>query len=156
MNNAMRTMVTFQSDMFNKTEERDYFVNPDCFGDDVCRFIISKLKTAGVECDDSPDQEDWGWFFYFHANGKQYRFCCGLRRNWPEEEPWDEAWICFVDWHDSGFLSAFGIGKKEIAIEALQQIHQALSSTQGISAIRWHEAKEFNKGNEDLGMPTPE
>ncbi|MDR3614413.1 MAG: hypothetical protein P4L53_12695 [Candidatus Obscuribacterales bacterium] len=84
--------------MFNKTEERDYFVNPDCFGDDVC----------------------------------------------------------FVDCHGSGFLSAFGIGKKEIAIEALQQIHQALSSTQGISAIRWHEAKKFNKGIEDLGMPTPD
>ena len=118
MSTATRTIVTFQSDLFNKTEERDYFVNPGCFGDDVCRFVISKFKSAGIECDDSPAQENWGWYFYFHANGTKYQLCCNRRSDWPtaEEdnaEPCDEAWICFVVPHAGGFLSAFGIGKKQ-------------------------------------------
>lgn len=150
----------FQSTLFNKTEERDYFINPDCFGDDVCCFLISRLKDAGVNCEDEPRQEDWGWYFNFRIDDVQYAFNCGLRRNWGappgiEEESWDEAWICFVERRGKGFLSLFGGGDKTVALEAVQQIHNALASTDAISSIRWHEQKEFDKNNEEAGTATP-
>ena len=35
MTAAQKTYITFRSDTFNRTEQRDYFGNQDCFGDDV-------------------------------------------------------------------------------------------------------------------------
>jgi len=161
MPKALTTIVTFQSELFNKREPRDYFINPDCYGDDVCKFLIEKLRTKGIECDGQPKQEDWGWLFQFKVDGLRYAFNCSLRRDWPAppdqpEEPWDEAWIGFVESREGGLLSIVGIGKKEIQIEATKQIHEVLRTSTGITSIMWHRPKDFDAGNEDLGLENPE
>ena len=55
----MKTHVTFQNEFLNKSEPRDFFVNPDCFGDDVCKYMISELREKGLNCGE-PCGEDWG------------------------------------------------------------------------------------------------
>jgi hypothetical protein len=40
----MRTIATFNSDAFNTTEEKDYFINPSCFGDDAARWLLNSLE----------------------------------------------------------------------------------------------------------------
>jgi hypothetical protein len=157
MTDAVTTVVTFQSDLFNKTESRDYFINPDCFGDDVCLFLVTSLRAAGVDCDD-PAQEDWGWYFRFHTGDVAHKFACSLRRDWPSpnsnEGQSDQAWIGFLE-PEQGRLALFGIGKKAVQIEAVRKIHTALTSASGITAVLWHKASDFDKGNEDLGLSCP-
>src|SRR5436309_11843745 len=59
---ASRTVVTFQSGVFNTTERRPYFINDACYGDDVARWIISELHLRGIPSDPEPGQEDFGWY----------------------------------------------------------------------------------------------
>src|SRR5437764_5341273 len=54
----MNTEVRFRSTAFNCTEPRDYFINPCCFGDDVCRWLIRELRARGHRTADEPGQED--------------------------------------------------------------------------------------------------
>ena len=143
MIDATKTSVSFQSNLFNKTEQQDYFINPCCFGDDVCRFVINKLKSAGVACDDKPEQEDWGWYFYFWEGGISYMFGCSLGSD--DQAPADtnpelctDAWMGVIERHATDFLSRIGMGKKTVTTEAVQMIHQTLTNTEGISAISWH------------------
>jgi hypothetical protein len=65
----MRTCVTFNSAVFNTTQTKDYFINPGCFGDDVCKWLTEEFRANGVETDKGPDQEDFGW--YFNSNMAQ-------------------------------------------------------------------------------------
>lgn len=44
----MRTLVTFKSTAFNTTEEKETFINPGCFGDDVGKWLIRELRSRGV------------------------------------------------------------------------------------------------------------
>lgn len=44
----MRTLVTFRTDRFNVTEERGYFSNPNCFGDDCARWVAAALRAGGA------------------------------------------------------------------------------------------------------------
>lgn len=165
MSRTLTTVVTFQSNRFNKTESRDYFINPDCFGDDTCEFLIRELEALNVDCDSRPTQEDWGWCFHFRVRGLKYLFGCGLRRDWPveakssyasvDEGAWDEAWICFVKRDEKNLLSILGLSKQAVEFEAVDLIHRALSSSGEIAEILWHDSKDFDTGNEALGTAAP-
>jgi len=50
----MRTEASFRSSAFNTSEVRDYFINDCCFGDDLAKWMISRLRQAGVATDDEP------------------------------------------------------------------------------------------------------
>lgn len=63
----LRTVVTFESDAFNNREQRDYFVNPGCYGDDAANWLIQRLRQAGIKTNGNPGQEDFGWYFDFDA-----------------------------------------------------------------------------------------
>lgn len=166
MSKALTTVVTFQSNRFNKTELRDYFINADCFGDDTCEFLIRQLEALNVVCDSSPTQEDWGWCFHFRVRGLKYLLACGLRRDWPvavespaadaDEGAWDEAWICFIEREEAtNLLSIFGLSDRSVDFEAVDLIHRALNSSGEIADILWHDKKDFDTGNEMLGTPAP-
>ena len=153
MTPPVRTTVTFSTNLFNETEERDYFINPGCFGDDLCKWMIAKLTDAGIICDTAPDQDDFGWHFQFWIGDVEYCFVCALR---PGEGDAHSTWIAWIE-RCAGFISTlFGGRHKGIAPEALRQIHAVLVSAEGISGIRWHGEKEFDRGNEEAGAPTPD
>src|SRR5208283_4797714 len=81
---SLQDVATFKSDLFNLTESKDYFVNPGCFGDDLARWLIERLRGKGVEVDPEPDQEDFGWYFNFVAADVP---CCAVIGN-VEESSW--------------------------------------------------------------------
>jgi hypothetical protein len=45
----MKTVATFQSSAFNTTVTKDYFINPECFGDDLARWLITRLRATGTK-----------------------------------------------------------------------------------------------------------
>ena len=50
----IRRYVIFQSESFNTTEAKDYFINECCFGDDLGRWLLRELSQRGVETTRSP------------------------------------------------------------------------------------------------------
>jgi hypothetical protein len=57
---VVRTLVTFRSDKFNTSESKPYFINPECFGDDVARWMIDELKNCGVKANPKPGRKTSG------------------------------------------------------------------------------------------------
>jgi hypothetical protein len=148
----VRTLVTFFSSAFNTTESKPYFINPECFGDDVARWMIARLRAAGVSTDDEPGQEDFGWYFNFAVDEEPHTCVIGLREVEGETE---RDWIVWVE-RGRGFLgSIFGGRKRGIAPAALTAVHSVLSAAPEIRGIRWHEPSDFEAGREDAASSEP-
>jgi hypothetical protein len=73
----MRNTVRFTSSAFNTTEEKDYFINPTCFGDDLGAWLKSRLEEHGYAVD-GPGQEDWGWYLECAADRERALVCIGF------------------------------------------------------------------------------
>ncbi len=63
--------ITFESERFNITQVKDYFINECCFGDDVAAFLHEKLSELGIDVNE-PGQEDWGWYLEVEHEGQWY------------------------------------------------------------------------------------
>ena len=146
----MRTLATFQSTAFNTTRPRAYFINPGCYGDDACRWLMSRLQTAGLTTDPEPGQEDFGWYFNFAV--PEGKHCCilGLR---PASAGDTDTWITWVERRSSFVASLLGGRNRGVSSTAVSAIHQALSAPD-IIALRWHERAEFDRGLE-IGSSQP-
>lgn len=147
----MRTVFTFRSSLFNTTVPREYFINPDCFGDDLVRCLIEGLRARAVLTDLEGGQEDSGRFFNFSvAEGPH---CCvvGFR----PDEPNGGVWIGWVERRASFLASLLGRRSRGIALTAPQRLHDVLSSTPGIDELRWHLREEFDAGQDNLGASVP-
>lgn len=137
----MKTEVHFRGAAFNCTEPRDYFINPCCFGDDVARWLIERLRAQGLGTAEEPGQEDFGWFFTFFAGGAEHCFVIGFQDN---DSVTGDQWLGFVE-RDTGFFSSiFGGRNRHISPEAIQAIDTALRSSPAIQRITWH-----HPGSED-------
>ncbi len=148
METATRTVVTFKTSKFNTTEPRDYFINPDCFGDDCCKWFISELEADGVKCDATPGQEDFGWYFNFEHADSRYCVVGGYRLD-------DDIWMFWLERQAGFFSSLFGGRDKEIALSAAEALHRVLSRSSDIRNVQWHTKKNFDKNIEDAGAPAP-
>jgi hypothetical protein len=148
MNAASRVMVTFQSDLFNRTEQRDYFVNPDCFGDDFCKFMVAELIKMDISCEGEPWGEDWGWMFRLEFEGRKFDVGASYHP--------DGFWLAFVEPWNGVLKQLFGGGKKDIPLELTRKIHAILCKTEGIEKVRWHKRKDFDSGNDEAGTSEPD
>ncbi|MBN1516043.1 hypothetical protein JXA32_05705 [Candidatus Sumerlaeota bacterium] len=63
--------LSFETDHFNRTEVRDYFINPCCFGDDVATWLMAQLEKRHVNVA-KIYQEDWGWELDCEFGGSRY------------------------------------------------------------------------------------
>jgi hypothetical protein len=142
----LRTLVTFQSSAFNTSQERDDFINPGNFGDDLARFLMDGLRRHGFEVEEGVGQEDHGWFFTYRCNGVPYDFIVG----WADGE-----WIGWVERRVGFLASLLGARQRGIAPEAAQAIHAALSDAPEISGIQWHRPADFQAGRTDAGSADP-
>lgn len=132
----MKTEVCFHSTSFNCTEPKDYFINDCCFGDDVARWLMAKLRAQGIQTADEPGQEDFGWYFTFTTGGAEHCFIIGFQPNDPAT---GDRWLGSLD-RPTGFLaSLFGGRKRGILPEAVQAIDTALRSSPDIRHIIWQE-----------------
>ena len=132
----MKTEVHFLSTAFNCTEPKDYFINDGCFGDDAARYLIQQLRAQGVQTADEPGQEDFGWYFTFHADGVEHCLIIGFQ---PNEPSTGDRWLGSIERRTSFFGSLFGGRKRGISLAAVQAIDSALKASPDIQRIVWHE-----------------
>jgi hypothetical protein len=148
----MRTVVTFHSAAFNTVVQKPYFINPGCFGDDLLHWVIGELRRKGLETDDKPGQEDFGWFLNFQIAGIRSTLVVGYR---PGDEGEDGTWIGWLE-RSRGFVgSMLGARNRDIDPAAAEMIHAILTSSSEVRDVRWHSRPNFDQGKEDVGGPAP-
>jgi len=145
MESDIRTVVTFESTTFNMTEPMDNFINPGCFGDDVADWIIRELRKLGMETDEKPGQEDFGWYFNFDTAGVGHTFVIGHR---PHGETEVGIWIGWLE-RKHGLIGSILCGRRRgIQAAAAQAIHKVLTGSSVARNVRWHFQRDFECGVE--------
>jgi hypothetical protein len=86
----------FTSDRFNVSERKEYFINDRCYGDDLARWLVERLRSQGLIASE-PCQEDWGWCFDVRSEKISYFIGVGVMDN--EEPPPNSQvqWRVFVE-----------------------------------------------------------
>jgi hypothetical protein len=150
----MKTFVTFQSDAFNSTAEKETFINPGNFGDDMMNWLQAELRKKGFKSDEEPGQEDFGWYMSFDVDGESYCVVGGYRED-DEENGDPHAWILWIEKNVGFFKSILGQREKNISDKAIHAVQECLKANAEIKNIRWHEKADFEAGREELGTPDP-
>lgn len=147
----VREVVVFESDAFNASEPRPYFINPDCFGDDLARWLSNELSTRGVQIGDV-GQEDFGWYFDATANGAEHFVFVGLRPG-SDEDP--TQWVVVVERCGSRLLRFLLRREQGVAPELVHAIDAALRAAAHVRNVTWHWKSDFDAGRESNGAPAP-
>jgi hypothetical protein len=132
----VKTEVAFHSTAFNCTQPRDYFINDCCFGDDLCKWLIARLRARGVQTADEPGQEDFGWYFTFTVDAAEHCFVLGFQPNDPAK---GDRWLGSIERQVGFFRSIFGGRRRDISPRAVEAIDAALTGASEISNVVWHE-----------------
>ncbi len=153
MSEGIRNHVTFVTTLFNATEVKDYFINPCCFGDDCAQWLIDKLKAqSGVQVDEEPDQEDWGWYFFVKAGQRIFWVGVGLL----EDEDRSNTWLVFVESRLSWVKrKLFGQADQAELLALCQALNQVLKSSPEISDVRWYTKGDWSKGKHEDWRSSP-
>lgn len=61
----------FETDRFNVTQPKEYYINECCYGDDAAAWLRGRLADSNIEATE-PGQEDWGWYIYVFHHGNRY------------------------------------------------------------------------------------
>ena len=131
----MRTEATFRASPFNTSEVKAYFINPCCFGDDLAKWMMARLRAAGVHTSDQPRQEDFGWYFEFEVPGAKHCCVLGYQEGHPEGQ-----WHLWLE-RSRGFLgSVLGMRKRGIDAAAVQALQDILAKAPEIRELEWQEA----------------
>ena len=63
--------ITFETDRFNLSSEKENFINPCSFGEDVANWLKPLLESKNVNVSDIY-QEDWGWEINCALENQEY------------------------------------------------------------------------------------
>ena len=148
----VRTIVTFKNSAFNTSVPKEYFINDCCFGDDVAKWLAEELRRKGHQADETPGQEDFGWYFNFEVSGFNHCFVIGLQSGDTEAE---NTWIGWVERRRGFGTSLFGGRDRDIHPDACLTIHKALLASPETHSLRWHFKRDFDSDAWDPGTPTP-
>jgi hypothetical protein len=128
--------VQFRSRAFNTKEPRDYFINPGCFGDDVCRWMGRELRARGLVADEEPGQEDWGWYLGFQVDGAEHLFLVGLVGFQPDGPDENGVWRGWLE--RTGVLrTLLGRRERDVLPSAIEVIRSVLSSSSDGGDVEW-------------------
>ena len=144
----MRTVATFHSSVFNTSEEKHYFINPGCFGDDLARWLIARLRSAGATTDDQPGQEDFGWFLTFVAPQGPHTCVIALRPG--------AGWVIWTERRRGLLNSVLGGRGRDVAPSALMLLHGVLATAPEVTELRWHHRPDFDAGRGDRAAVDPQ
>ena len=128
----MPTEATFKSSAFNTSETRPYFINPECYGDDLAKWMMERLRAGGYQTADEPGQEDFGWYFDFEVPAGTHCVVLGYQFDDPEGQ-----WIVTLERSRGLVGSLFGRRNKGIDDEAVQAINGVLASAAEIRDLQW-------------------
>ena len=129
----MKPSFEFHSTYFNVTEPRDYFINPQCYGDDLAGWLIRKLTQAGIKATSEPQQEDFGWFFTSVVDDVEHRVIVGFQPNDINE---GDSWVGWIE-PKIGLLRSLFENRGRVLPQAVQIIDAILSSASEITELKW-------------------
>lgn len=135
---STNTVAVFESEAFNHTEPKDYFINPCCYGDDLARWLMAELAGLGLAVDDEPGQEDFGWYFEFSLGEEKYCLVIG-----GDEEG---AWFVAVERALGPLASLMGGRHRKVGHPGLAAVESILSGSDRIANLRWLSWKDFRDG----------
>jgi hypothetical protein len=147
---SIRRHFIFQSAAFNTSEPKHDYINENCFGDDVARWLGERLKSRGVQVEPEPGQEDFGWYISLRIGKTDYDLVIAHR---PGNEGQLGDWMCTLERKAGLFASIFGARKRGIQPEALEALHGVLSTSPEISNLLWFTDEGFHR--EENGRKTP-
>jgi hypothetical protein len=127
-----RQEASFRSSVFNTSEVRDYFINDCCFGDDLAKWMMERLRHAGFETAEGPRQEDFGWYFKFKVPAGTH--CCIL--SYQPDEP-EGTWHLWLE-RSRGLVGSL-LGRRNRGIDgtATRVINDVLASAHQIRDLQW-------------------
>jgi hypothetical protein len=132
----MNTVFHFRSTKFNCTEPKDYFINPNCYGDDVATWLMQELGEYGIQLTGNLDQEDFGWFFTFMMGDVEHCVVIGFQ---PNDPGLGDRWIGSVERHVGFFGSISGQRDTNINPIAVQALDSILRKSDDVELIGWFE-----------------
>lgn len=127
-----KTALAFRSAAFNTTTTKAYFINPECYGDDVARWLIAKLRANGYPTDEQPGQEDFGWYLRFDVQGVKHDVVIGFR---PDSHDGAGEWLCWIE-RSAGLIGSLLGKRKHVMPEAVETIRRILSDSPEVFALR--------------------
>ena len=131
----MRNGVRFDSEKFNTTEPKDYFINDICFGDDLAYWLSAELKKRNIETIELW-QEDWGW--QFEAGN------CLISIAFTGDEEWRIEIQPILGFFDK-------LRGKTVNISGLTgSLHEILKTEFEISGIEWFHSDKFGRKESDF------
>lgn len=134
----MERHVSFRSARFEYKEPKPYFINPNCFGEDVAGWLVTELRRVGFTVDE-PIQEDYGWGFWTKINLYPFWTAISLIESENEVAPETPEWYLSVV-YETGCnpLRRFRQRPQSQDILTLcQTIDNILHSDPSIMAIQW-------------------
>jgi hypothetical protein len=131
---AKQTVVAFQSDYFDLSEEIASVMSPGRVGEDVGAWLIEKLQAAGHATDPAPAAADFGWYANFTVEGQAL---CALIGHVPTE-----CWFIVVEAR-RGFLGSLFGGNRRVPIASVLAIRDAIALIPDVRRIRWYSVREF-------------
>jgi len=147
---TIRRNFIFQSTAFNTSEPKEYFINESCFGDDLARWLIERLRAQGFHVEPEPRQEDFGWYLTFRFGEAEYDLVIGCRPG-VGRKPGD--WMGTIERRAGFWASIFGARSRGVQVEAPEALHAVLSPASEISNLRWFSDADYKK--EENGQKTP-
>lgn len=140
MSDSKNISVSFASDHFNKSEQKDYFINPCCYGDDLAIWLSERLEQKGIEIKDrEPGQEDFGWYLNFKCDSIEYSIVILYQED-------SDRWQCIIEYNSGILGSLFGKRTKRVPDAPALIIDSVLRShPDTISGIQW----------ENIEIPSP-
>jgi hypothetical protein len=147
---TIRRNFIFQSSAFNTSETKDYFINECCFGDDLARWLIERLKSRGIRAEQEPGQEDFGWYVTFHLGETDYDLVISYR---PGDDGQLGDWMCTLERSVGVLGSLLGARKRGVQADALEALHNVLSTAPQIFNLRWFTDQDYR--TEENGQTTP-
>jgi hypothetical protein len=135
----IKNCTVFKTSAFNTTVQKDYFLNPSCFGDDAARWIMVELGIRGIHTDDAPSQKDFGWNFTFAAAGVNHTAVIGYR---PGAYGGEGEWICWVE-RKAGLMGKMLRMARDIKPEAAKAIQDVLSSSPAVKVVKFCNLREL-------------
>lgn len=124
--------VTFAADGFNTSEPKDYYINSNCYGDDVGKWLLEEFQKQKILYEkDGPDQEDFGWYVNFSVNNK--KFTCLIIYSEGEG-----LWKLVLEKNAGLFGTILGQRNKKVSSTAVDIIDKILKANPDIREIEWH------------------
>ena len=126
------THVTLRTVKFNVSEPKEYFINPNCFGDDFANWLMVKLTDQNIVVEkDGPDQEDFGWYVNFTVDDDEITCVIVYSES-------DEKWFLILEYNVGIIGTILGRRNKHVANNVVNVLDEILKAEPEFYSVEWY------------------